>query len=77
MTPEERLAAIREKLKTIVETDGIDAGVIYLSWDSPTTYDPELKCQVYDHDYFSELGDALIALWVLAGGDGEREPAAT
>lgn len=46
----------------IVELDGIDAGVIQESDGSLTHYCPLNEGQVYDHEYFSPLGDALIAL---------------
>lgn len=65
-----RLAKAREKLKEIVVTEGYDAGVVLLSDDGPTHYDAELKCQVYDHAYFSPLGDALVELAALADGEG-------
>lgn len=57
-----QIAAIREQLETIVCTEGIDAGVVLLSHDGPTHFDPAVNMQVYDHEYFSPLGDALIAL---------------
>lgn len=58
----ELLAECREDLAKIVELDGRDAGVILLSDESPTHWDDEAKCRVYDHDHFSPLGDALVAL---------------
>ena len=61
-----RLAAIRELLATIVIAEGEDAGVILLSDQSPSHFDPEAKCQVYDYQNFSPLGDALVALAKLA-----------
>ena len=54
---------VQRKLEEIVVTDGVDKGVILLSQDGPTHYDKELKCQVYDHEHFSPLGDALIELY--------------
>lgn len=60
-----RLATIRAKLESIVCTDEVDAGVVLLSHEGPTHYDPELKGHVYVHQYFSPLGDALIELWHL------------
>ena len=65
----ERLAAIRTILKTVVVTEGIDRGVVLLSSDGPTHYDPEQKCRVYDHENFSPLGDALIAIHELTKED--------
>lgn len=56
------LAKIRAKIEDVVCTEGCDKGVVMLSRDGPTHYDEELKCQVYDHEYFSPLGDALIAI---------------
>jgi len=61
-----KLAAVRKALEKIVIPEGVDAGVILLSWESPTHYDPEIKCQVYEHENFSPLGYALVALWRLA-----------
>lgn len=49
-------------LERIVCIEGPDRGVIMLSGDSPTHYDHEAGCQVYEHENFSPLGDALIAL---------------
>lgn len=69
MTPEERLTAIREKLKDVVCTVEPDAGVVLLSQEGPCHYDEAARCQVYDHEYFSELGTALIELFKLAGGE--------
>lgn len=57
----ERERAIKQ-LESIVCTEGCDRGVVLVSHESPTHYDPEEKCQVYDHENFSPLGDALIAL---------------
>jgi hypothetical protein len=66
-----RLAAIREKLETIVCTKDPDEGVVLLSNDGPCHYDPELKAQVYDHQYFSPLGDALIEAWIMTDPEYE------
>lgn len=49
-------------LANIVCTDDVDGGVVLLSNDSPTHYDSERNCQVYNHEHFSPLGDALVAL---------------
>lgn len=51
-----------EKLREIVVTEGCDKGVVWLSAEGPTHYDADAKCQVYDHENFSPLGDALIEL---------------
>jgi len=56
------LYELKRKLEEIVCTSGVDAGVIYKSTESPTYYDNELKCQVYKHEHFSELGDSLVKL---------------
>lgn len=57
-----QLATIRRKLEEIVCTLEPDKGVVMLSYEGPTHYDAELGCQVYDHENFSPLGDALIEL---------------
>lgn len=56
------LSEARAMLEKIVCVEHPDDGVVMLSEDGPTHYDPESKCQVYDHEHFSPLGDALIAL---------------
>ena len=61
-----RLSAIKERLSEIVVSQGEDAGVILLSDESPTHWDQEAKCQVYDYQNFSLLGDALVGLAKLA-----------
>lgn len=62
-----RITVIRHKLERIVVTEGEDAGVVLLSQEGPTH--PEVVggriVQVYDHEYFSPLGDALMELWKL------------
>lgn len=60
-----QINAIRDALEQIVVTEGEDTGVVLLSDDAPTKYDPERQCQVYTHDNFSPLGDALVALHAL------------
>lgn len=60
---EKKLKSAREALKEIVCTVGEDRGVIFVDHESPTQYDAGLKCQVYLHENFSPLGDALISLW--------------
>jgi hypothetical protein len=37
-----------------------------LSAESPTHYDLAAKCQVYDYQNFSPLGDALVSVARLA-----------
>ena len=63
---EERFIEMRLKLEDIVCTVAPDEGVVMLSQEGPTHYDAELKIQVYDHEYFSPLGDALIELHKLS-----------
>jgi hypothetical protein len=63
-----QLSAIREAIDEIVISEGGHAGVILLSNDSASHFDPEAKCQVYDRENFSPLGDALVALARLARG---------
>ena len=62
-----RIAAIREKLQQIVVTEGEDAGVVLLSQEGPTHTEIHdgRPIAVYDHEYFSPLGDALMELWKL------------
>jgi hypothetical protein len=65
-----RLDRAITQLKRIVEIEGQDAGVILLSHDSPChsepdptdTNQPPRQISVYNHEYFSPLGDALIHL---------------
>ena len=57
-----KITQISDALGAIVIDEGEDAGVILLSWDSPTHYDAKLKCEVYEYENFSPLGDALVAL---------------
>lgn len=49
-------------LEKIVCTKDPDDGVILLSSESPAHYDAATKCETYNHEHFSPLGDALIAL---------------
>lgn len=65
MKNSEKLQVIRSKLEEIVCTEGCDRGVVLLSQEGSTHYDPELKVNVYDHENFSPLGDALIELYDL------------
>ena len=58
----QRIKDIRDSLEQIVVTDGEDAGVILKSSESPTEFCPALNGQVYIHEHFSELGDALVKL---------------
>lgn len=49
-------------LEKIVCTKEPDDGVVLLSNEAPSHYDAEAGGHVYDHEHFSPLGDALIAL---------------
>ena len=62
-----RLRQIRERLRSVVCTSGIDAGVVLLSQEGPTHTEMVngKRIQVYDHEYFSPLGDALMELYRL------------
>ncbi len=66
-----QIACVREQIEQIVCTAGEDAGVVLLSNEGPTS--PEIidgkNVHVYDHAFFSPLGDALIALYESAGGE--------
>lgn len=61
------ISSIRTKLESIVCTVAPDEGVVLLSQDSPTHTEVihGRAFEVYDHKYFSPLGDALIELWVM------------
>lgn len=61
-TPKETIDSARQCLAKIVCTTPPDDGVVLLSNDGPCHYDAEQKCQVYDHEHFSPLGDALMEL---------------
>lgn len=67
MTDRQRIAAIRAKLEEIVCTIDPDKGVVLLSQDGPCheeIWDGK-PVQVYNHEHFSPLGDALIELWKM------------
>lgn len=59
------LEEIKQQLEEIVCTEGEDRGVILKSWDSPMHLEKvgAVEMSVYDHQNFSELGDALIKLY--------------
>jgi len=61
----------RAKLQEIVCTEEVDAGVVLLSNDGPTHKEKlgDREFEVYDHQYFSPLGDALIELHKILGGE--------
>lgn len=58
-----RLAAAEGVLREIVCTEPPDDGVVLLSNDGPCHWDAERKIDVYDHEHFSPLGDALMKLY--------------
>ncbi len=58
----EQLKELIEDLEEIVCTEGEDTGVILLSSDSPSHYNHKFNCYVYDKEYFSDLGAALVNL---------------
>lgn len=74
----DKLDQIRKILETAVCTVDPDKGVVVLSQDGPCH--PETingrVVQVYNHDYFSPLGDALIAAWKLTFENVPTPPAA-
>jgi hypothetical protein len=56
------LRDILKKIEDIACCEGIDSGVIYKSRESTThkeVHDGK-EISVYDHEHFSELGDALV-----------------
>jgi hypothetical protein len=68
--PKIDIAAALAKLEEIVCTGGCDAGVVFMT-DHGTTHREVVNgksIQVYDHEYFSPLGDALIELYKILGG---------
>ena len=67
------ISEIRERLSEIVISEGEDTGLILLSWESPTHYDREHKCHVYDRPNFSILGDALVRLARFTADLGSEE----
>ena len=62
-----RLARIRSMMEDIVCTQGIDKGIILVSDDAPTHREiiDGKTVVVYNHEYFSPLGDALIKVWEM------------
>lgn len=63
-----------EFLETIVCTEGEDKGVILIDHKATFDWSEEYKCQVYRNEYFTPLGDALIALHeILTKGETENE----
>ena len=71
----DRLKTAAEAVEKIVIDEGTDAGVILLSWESPYHYDADAKCQVYDHENFSPLGDAMVALSHVLRGEPDKRRA--
>lgn len=66
-----RLDKIAATLEKAVCTEGCDKGVVLLSEHGATHIEriDGRDVQVYDHEHFSPLGDALIAAWELARND--------
>lgn len=62
----DRLKTIAALLEEAVCTEGCDKGVILLSDHGTTHREEGVSCPIYDHEYFSPLGDALIAAWELS-----------
>jgi hypothetical protein len=58
----EDVKLLKSKLEEIVVHEGEDAGVILLSNEAPSHYDKELKANVYELEYFTPLGSALVEL---------------
>lgn len=75
------MADVTQRLEAIVCTEGCDRGVILLSHEGPTHTEVVngRPMQVYDHENFSPLGDALIELYERSrersGQGGEHENA--
>lgn len=64
-----RMREIEEILEKAVCTKEPDKGVVLLSNHGPThteVINGKTYANVYDHQYFSPLGDALIAAWEKA-----------
>lgn len=71
----ERLGKALALLEKIVVPEGEDSGLIWKSWVSPThpkTLANGQTVQVYDHEHFSELSDALVELWQVLSGQPEE-----
>ncbi len=66
-----RVERAQKALESIVVTEGCDAGVVLLSADnSPKTFDKQSQSWVYDLEYFSPLGEALMTLYKNLNGSG-------
>jgi len=63
---EARLQKIGDAMEKVIVTEGEDAGVVLLSNDAPTTWNEGLGVAVYDLQYFSPLGAALMALYQIS-----------
>lgn len=57
-----RLVEIRDAIENIAVVKGEDSGVILLSDEGPTKWDEQRQVNVYQHEHFSPLGDAMVAL---------------
>lgn len=53
---------VKDALEKIVCTEEPDAGLLLVSTESDSRWDEKLKCNIYKHRHFSEMGDHLIAL---------------
>lgn len=67
---DKRLARVAEILEAAVCTQPPDEGVVVLSQDGRTHKETinGKTISVYDNDYFSPLGDALMVAWKIANG---------
>lgn len=67
LTLTRQLDKARKLLEKIVITEGKDAGVIMLSNESSVSQQlvdgVAEPIMVYDHEFFSPLGDALMEVW--------------
>lgn len=58
----EAVIDVRESIHKIVVVKGDDSGVVLLSDEGSTKFDEQLQAHIYEHEHFSPLGDALVAL---------------
>ena len=59
-----RLAAIRAAIEEIVIPEGEDAGVMLVSSESRTRTEPGVGV-IYENEFFSDMGEKLVALWKM------------
>jgi len=62
---ENKIAVMRSAIEQIVCTHEDDRGVILLSSESPCSFDAMRNGWVYEHEHFSELGEAMVSLWKM------------